>query len=94
MTPFITSAGADGDGIVVYGFVPGLGEEGGTCRAFIVGGAAEESAEAAAFVEAGNTSCPPLTVPITASGSGDLSVQLEYRSPTSAGVSEPVAVAR
>jgi hypothetical protein len=93
VTPFITSAGADGGTVTVYGFVPGLGEDGGTCRAYIVGGAADESAEGAAFVEAGNTSCPPIVVPITTSGSS-FSVALEYRSATSSGVSEPFTVSR
>ena len=91
VTPFITNAllADDGLSVTVFSFVPGLAESGGLCRASVVGGADTEFAEAVATVEVAETTCPPLTIPLT-SGSDGIEVQVSYESATASGTSESV----
>src|SRR5690606_2845356 len=53
VVPFITNAvlAPDSLSVTVYSFVPGLAENGGTCTASVVGGAATEFAQGPAAIE-------------------------------------------
>ncbi len=92
VSPFISSAelGAGGTTVTVYGLVPGLTENGGVCRAEVVGGPA--AAEGAATLEGENTTCPPLEITLPGPATAPFQVQLRYTSDTSEGVSDPLEV--
>jgi len=94
VTPFITNAVLAGDAlsITVFSFVPGIAENGGVCRASVVGGAASEFAQGPAVLEVADTVCPPLTVQLASPGSEELQVRVEYTSAAASGISNDTAV--
>lgn len=94
VVPFITNAvlAPDSLSVTVYSFVPGLAENGGTCTASVVGGAATEFAQGPAAIEVADTVCPPLTITLAAPAAPGLQVRVEYSSETASGVSADTEV--
>src|SRR3989344_1064338 len=81
VTPVITSV----DGGKVYAYVPGIFEDGGTCKATATKGSQTKPAQSTAFANVSDTSCAPISISLSGSG---WSVVVSYSSSTSQGQSE------
>jgi len=85
VTPVITSV----DGGKVYAYVPGIFEDGGTCKATATKGSQTKTAKSTAFANVSDTSCAPISISLSGSG---WSVVVSYSSSTSQGQSEAFEV--
>jgi hypothetical protein len=90
----LTYAGWDGaTGVLeVAGFVSGVVEEDGTCRATARSEGRTATAKTVAIADATTTSCGTLVIPRAEVSRGTWDVVLSYESPTSNGQSSPTSV--
>lgn len=93
--PFITFVGQEGDTVEVTGYVGGVFEEGGTCKATFTKGSLTVTADSKGFQDASHTTCTPISVPrANFSQAGTWNVVLSYSSTKATGASQtrPVLV--
>lgn len=92
-TPIITYAQQYDANIETTGYVPGVFEDGGTCKATFSKGSLRVVKESAGFADVNRTSCTPISVPVTEfTEKGKWTVVLSYESSSSTGVSNSVEV--
>lgn len=92
VTPIISSSGQFGDAIEVRGFVPGIFEDGGTCKANFTLNAASISKQSAAVKDATVTRCTNFSIPRSEFSAGTWTLTLEYASAAHQGSSETTKV--
>lgn len=91
--PFITYAQQFSGNVELSGYVPGVIEEGGTCKAEFTNGSARVTKESPGFADVNRTSCTPFVIPVSEfSPKGKWSVILSYSSTSSTGTSQAVEV--
>lgn len=92
-TPIITYAQQYDANIETTGYIPGVFEDGGTCKATFSKGSLRVVKESAGFADVNRTSCTPIVVPVTEfAEKGKWTVAISYESSSSTGVSTSVEV--
>lgn len=92
-TPVITYAQQYAANVETTGYVPGVFEDGGTCKATFSKGSLRIVKESAGFADVNRTSCTPISVPVAEfSEKGKWTVILSYESSSSTGISTSVEV--
>jgi hypothetical protein len=94
VTPFVvrTEISEDQGSLWVFALVPGLAEEGGTCRATLTSHGSSATATGPAAIEVATTSCARLVVSLSGLQPGPAILVVEYESATVSGRSENAEV--
>lgn len=88
VTPVITSAGPEDGKVVVAAYIPGIFEEGGTCKLEATKDGLTVAATSEAFANVSTTNCAPFRLERSQfASSGTWSVRVSYQSESATGVS-------